>query len=454
MKLLFSIITLIIVTPLFSGNYITKKQAIQDIDFFIDQAQQIHPNLYFKISKSEFKYQSLIITNQIKDSISVNEFSKQMRVLSNHLGDGHTNVNFSNYLRQQYLTKTARLPFKVYIKNNKFYISSSNNKELNKNDEILSINQISNAELLQLIKYTVADIDAFKIKLLEKYFSYYFFIEYGYTNQIEIKFKRDDKIISKSIDLIKTDLTKTSKKYTIQFFDSTAILKINSFGGLDKKDYTQFLEQTFNTIKTKPITNLIIDLTNNGGGNSKFAEMIYPYLNISTVKYHQLYEIKTSKPEKKSIRKRFIKWYMYPLYPLGIFPKMGRILLYKKNGTITSIKTNETHFKPKPNSFNGKVMVLTSNSTYSAAADFVVGFKYSKRGKVIGDTIGQPYSGYIDKIEFNLPNSGISAGVSFKKYEYYGTTSINKLKGVEPDIYFNVEQYSGNQLYKKAISLY
>ena len=231
-----------------------------------------------------------------------------------------------------------------------------------------------------------------------------------------------------------------------------AVLKINTFGGLNHKKYSAFLNESFDDIQSKSITHLLIDLTDNGGGNSGYGEMIYPYLNISKVKYHQLYQIKTSQPEKKSIRKRFIKWYMYPLYPFGAFTKMGRILLYKKNGSITELNTGETNFKVKDNAFKGKVKVLTSNSTYSAASDFVVGFKYAKRGEVIGDTLGQPYSGYIDKIEFELPHSKIMAGVSFKKYEYVGTNNSNKFKGIEPDIFLDVDAFKNKEkLYQYVI---
>jgi len=70
--------------------------------------------------------------------------------------------------------------------------------------------------------------------------------------------------------------------------------------------------------------------------------------------------------------------------------------------------------KAVKNAYKGKVCILTSDGTYSAAADFAVAFRYAKRGLIVGDTIRQPYSGFIDRIPVILPNSKLYGGVSFK----------------------------------------
>ncbi|HHH55358.1 MAG TPA: hypothetical protein ENK91_17000, partial [Bacteroidetes bacterium] len=142
--------------------------------------------------------------------------------------------------------------------------------------------------------------------------------------------------------------------------------------------------------------------------------------------------------------------YYYPLYPFAYFSKMGRILLFKKNGSITEIEMNDSYLKPVENSFKGNVYVLTSNNTYSAAADFVSAFRYEERGLIIGDTIGQPFSGFIDKIPVKLPNSKLQGGVSFKKYEYIGANKINYNQGIPPDIYVDMYQ-KDDDFYKKLI---
>ncbi len=217
---------------------------------------------------------------------------------------------------------------------------------------------------------------------------------------------------------------------------------------LIKKNYYKFLANSFDQINNENTKILIIDLRNNGGGNSYYGAVLLQYLGVTKFRFLKKYVIKTSKPEKKYFRKTHIKWYMYPLYPFAIFSKIGRILLFKKNGTLTDVNIKDEVLKIKKKYYKGKVYLLTSNNTYSAAADFAVAFRGAKRGLILGDTIGQPYSGFIDRIPVILPNSELKGGVSYKKYEYVGTNETNKNQGIEPDVYIEIKTELNEQMIK------
>ena len=142
-KTLFTIIILLGFSfNIHSQVYVSKAKAIEDIDFFFDNAEQIHPNLYFKISKSDLSKHIYSLKNNINDSISINEFSRKMRVLVNYIGDGHTNVVFSKELVDKYHNERSRLPFKIKINSDKFIVKETQTAKLLEGDEILSINKI------------------------------------------------------------------------------------------------------------------------------------------------------------------------------------------------------------------------------------------------------------------------------------------------------------------------
>ncbi len=438
-----------------SQEYISRQEAISDIDFFFDQAEQIHPNLYFSISKDDLDKIISKEKEKINDSISIDDFSRIMTALANLIGDGHTNVYLSSNLWRMYYEKKTQLPFEISISGDKILVKNPATLQLKDNDNILSINKIPASELLKLKKLVIGDMNSLKIKDIEKYFSFYLFMGYGFTDSISLNVIRNGKKLTKSVELSKRKKYVKRKKYSFTYIsDSIGVLTINSFSGIHKKKYIHFLDSVFTDIKIKDINNLIIDVRNNGGGNSYYGALLMPYINVEKYRFNQKYFIKTSKPEKKYIRKRFVKWYLYPLYPFAYFSKMGRILLFKKNGTITELKPEDTHLKLDKNSFKGNIYILTSSNTYSAAADFVVAFKYAMRGSIIGEAIGQPYCGFIDKIPVHLPNSNLQGGVSFKKYEFIGANKDNCNQGLKPDVPIDFEEYKEkNKLNKKLIEI-
>ena len=435
----------------YSQDYISKQEAIEDINYFFNNAEQIHPNLYFKISKPDMSNHINSFQNEINDSISVNDFSKKMRELVNYIGDGHTNVIFSDELYDKYKNATCRLPFQIQINNNNFIVSKTKTDKLIAADEILSINNIEAKEFLALKKYPMVDNEILRINKLEQSFSCYLYMDYGFTEKLNLKIRRNGEILNKQIKLMKRTKTDPIPDYSFKIVsDTVGVLQLNSFYNINTKSYRAFLDSTMNLANNNKIKLLIIDLRNNGGGNTKYGTIALQYINVTKYKFTQKYQVKTSKPTKKYVRKNYIKWYMSPL---ALMSKMGRAYLYNKNGTITDFELEERQLQAIENAYKNKVCVLTSNNTYSAAADLVGAFRYAERGLIVGDTIGQPYSGYIDKIPLTLPNSKLLGGVSFKKYEFVGTNESNKHQGIPPDLYFDIDNIeSDTEIYQLVIN--
>lgn len=424
--------------------YLTKQQASDDIDYFFNQAKQIHPNLYFRISETELLRCVELTKTEIPDSISIEDFSRKMVRLANLIGDGHTRVYFPYTLQKRFRKEPVVLPFRIRLRDDAIVVDSSFTPNLRCGDTIRSLNGISSARLWGLLGLVGGDVERVKVDNLEKYFSYFFFMEYRFVDSIAVEVFRDNTLLSVNVGLRKYNGGNPHPKYSFRLLaDSIGLITLNSFYAINKWHYLHFLDSTFEFINSRGIDYLVIDLRNNGGGNSYYGALLLPYIDVTTYRFNRFYAIKTSKPEKKHMRKRFFKWYYYPLYPLAFFSRMGRTLLFKRNGTLTELQTKDSRLKAHGNPYSGKVFLLTSGTTYSAAADFVVAFRYAQRGLVVGDTLGQPYAGYIDKIPVQLPESKLLGGVSYTKYEFIGTTGENLHKGVEPDVYVNPETLNG-----------
>jgi carboxyl-terminal processing protease len=130
---------------------------------------------------------------------------------------------------------------------------------------------------------------------------------------------------------------------------------------------------------------MILDVRNNGGGNSNNGYAILAYLTGKPFKTSQ-WKTRNYRPSYRAWQ-RAAEWYSEP---------------------AGEYSPNPTKLYTKP------VIVLTSPRTFSAAEDFAVAFDFMKRGKIIGEatggSTGQP-------LNFSLPGKG-SARVCTKRDSY------------------------------------
>jgi carboxyl-terminal processing protease len=130
---------------------------------------------------------------------------------------------------------------------------------------------------------------------------------------------------------------------------------------------------------------MILDVRNNGGGNSNNGYAILAYLTGKPFKTSQ-WKTRNYRPSYRAWQ-RTDEWYSQP---------------------AGEYNPNPTKLYTKP------VIVLTSPRTFSAAEDFAVAFDFMKRGKIIGEatggSTGQP-------LNFSLPGKG-SARVCTKRDSY------------------------------------
>lgn len=169
---------------------------------------------------------------------------------------------------------------------------------------------------------------------------------------------------------------------------------LNSFG--NDKAAEGFI-QAFDEIAKSDA--LIIDVRNNGGGNSSIGWLILSYL--------------TDKPFKTS------KWYTRDYRPaFRAWEKPQQT--YGEEAVDLQPNGKKLYSKP--------VIVLTSSRTFSAAEDFAVSFVSMKRGTIVGEptggSTGQP-------MFFNLPGGG-SARICTKRDKFPDGREFVGV-GVQPD---------------------
>ncbi|MBI4903424.1 MAG: hypothetical protein HY820_07310 [Acidobacteria bacterium] len=146
---------------------------------------------------------------------------------------------------------------------------------------------------------------------------------------------------------------------------------------------------------------LIIDLRNNGGGSSSIGWAILSDL-IDKPAHGAMTRLRRYVPTERAWGRTQIQFYSNP--PANVEPSQG----------------------PK---FTGPVIVLTSPATYSAAEDFLLAFRDSGRGRIVGETsggsTGQP-------LFLNLPGGGSARICTKQDLAPDGTKWIGV--GIKPDV--------------------
>ena len=161
------------------------------------------------------------------------------------------------------------------------------------------------------------------------------------------------------------------------------------------KDFREFLYNFFEDTTKADIDNVIVDLRNNGGGNSMVANEFILYLNYD--------DFRT---------------------PGGVY-RLGPYMM-NWNSSVEKIKHYDDML------FNGDVYVLTSNRTFSSGTLFAEFIQDNGFGKVVGEPCGNMPDGYGDVAVFQTPNSILSFQLCTKYFERIVTSKSGE--PLMPDI--------------------
>ena len=407
----------------------------KDVDFAHRKLQQLHPNLYWYISKEklDFKFDSLKTT--LNQPLKPNDFYQKLAPLISDVKEGHlrlvprskrlTKAEIKNLKKQKGLLSRYNFVLdgdRIFVKDNTDKIP---NMEVG--TEILSIRDIPIKDLLSKYRPFVnsdGDNETFQKYILALRWPSYFTAEYGILDSVKVETKYQNEF--KSFYLQREKITKEEEKLTViqnkkftkstvgktkdyniitksynrdlQFAtkDSTvAYMKIKTFSGTYSK---KFYKESFALLKNSPAKYLVLDVRDNLGGSLSEINNLYSYLFSEEFKFINDIEITSRSSmfqaayfsEFSNIIKPFAA-IGYPFYLLGTALSVKKVeeKFYLKNNGIFSIK------KPKKNNFKGKIYVLINGSSFSAASILPSKLKHDRRATLVGEETGGANDGTV-----------------------------------------------------------
>ncbi|RNA62695.1 peptidase S41 [Chryseobacterium nematophagum] len=450
---------------------ISPDQMKEDVDFSYSKLKEMHPQLYWYISKEEldFKFDSLKKT--INKPLTPIQFYFKLQPVIASIREGHLALRIP---RKKFTHKEIKAlehkkgifsRFEYYIKDDHLYIIKNNDsiENIKPGTEILSINDIPVSEYIKKYKNLINSDglnNTFQPYFLKDVFFNFYTAEYGFNEKATIKtLYNDEKKIytlkreAKSEEEIKKD--KAQEKRTAErkindyvplsdsynrsfkFLDTDktiAYIKIKSFS----QDYSsKFYKETFSKIKTASSSYLIIDIRNNYGGSLYEINNLYSYLTsepFSLIKPSQV--TSTSTPLKTNyFRKSNPFQYIFKslLYPTYFFAQ--RFSTYKKDGSVYYKMRADKPTKPNKDAFQGKIFVLINGGSFSASSIITAKLKNDKRVILIGEETGGANDGTVAGFYSyqKLPHSKINLPIGLLLVKPNIQFSNTK-RGVIPDI--------------------
>lgn len=349
---------------------------------------------------------------EVLNTESTYEYFKTLQKLVSQLNDGHTRVVVPWQLRA---VQEVRPALRTHLIGNSVFVKEILNDTIK--DSGLSIGM----EIIEIDGIPVHDY-ATKYVLPYMFYSteqdkivqvYEYHLLRGHIDeQLNLKtangktFAVDRKLKSKKEDI---------KAYIFKVLDNNiGYLKITRFWG-------ENLNESFDSLLPEILKTegLIIDVSENSGGNTGYANYVIKHL--------------VEKPFKSSNWKT--RKYM-PAYASWNNPEEW----YEQDGEVVEpVEANKRFLKP--------IAVLISEKTYSAGEDFVSSFLSTDRGKLIGrptaGTTGNP-------IGFELHGIGGFQVCTKRDYLPDGKEFVGY--GIEPDIFIKKSHDEG-YLINEAVSL-
>ena len=374
---------------------LTYAQAKADLDYVMECLEKVHPAFYEEIPAEIWKrYNDEIFVFQHADKITVNRVAQAVQSICFLLGDAHTHITM-NYPEERYMKY-------VYShRESGDVLKGINGKTW---EQLLDIRSVSHNKVSYEVKdygrerlsgyvSTLQGLDYLGISVKDG-------VTYNYETKdgekIDLNVIEDDFVTYNEYVKFNNIQNSTDEEYRFVSYEinkekNAAVLTLDECNY--NSEYINTVKEMFTEIKEQGITNVAVDLRNNGGGNSLVANEFLKYIDVD------------------SYKEWACDW------------RLGPFMLNIPQSEVQNSKYEDLLFK-------GNLYLLTSTSTFSSAMCFAQYVKDNGIGTIIGEPCGNAPDSYGEITVFKLPNTGAVVQMSTKKW--YRTDNIKGL--IEPDI--------------------
>jgi hypothetical protein len=384
----------------------------KDLEYLLKTLETVHPNMYSLVSKNDFNNKVIHVKQCIESKPNRTEFNLQITSLVASINDDHTQANLSieDLMKNIEFNQLRVLPFYIKVLDTMLFVVEdfSTNQVIPAGTKIISINNIPAYNIIDSLSHYISCERVYpKRALLSDQFSLYYHYVFGFSDEYSIDYLDiNNKLCHLSckgldfeqIQLANRNIPLPSNEIKLypDIDSSYLVVDIPTFGYQNKTDYLNNLDSIFNEINMLEQSDLIIDISNNGGGGSQNVEYLLEYIANKPYRLFDSCVIKISKANQSE----------YPLEYRTKLRKVG-VALYAEKIAVKKLPN-------RINSFKGNLYLIVGPKTFSSACAMASAFQCSNLGTIIGEETGGLTATYGDISSFKLPHSGIEFYISTK----------------------------------------
>lgn len=437
-----------------SSQYLDGNKYQKDLLLYSKTYELSHP--YYADSKhtKELKKVTKKLYKVFAEVDDIKTFRCGLQALTSHLNDGHSQV--ASGLSKE-LIYPIYIMFDTQDSGYLLAVEDDYKEALGKRITMVNDNLISDL-MARGQKLISGDNEIFKNSQLSQQLQLKDFWEMcGYDdNEITLTFE-DNTVVTipastgKGLVIEQLDMVFDSPTvlkeipFCYEVFDSLSICYLQFNMCYDSLNYPQlgqrfddFIEGMMEEIETKSIHTLVVDVRNNGGGNSGLCDLLLSYLTD----YDKMKNMGCKVRMSELLLKHQPNLADVELND-GTKPNFGDVFDYweikRDNKEIEASAHRINHDPDKI--FKGNVIFISGRSTFSSAGLLLTLARDNNVGTIIGETSGHRPSHYGDVLRFNLPNTDTKATVSCRHITRPNESLNNEIELV-PDVILNLSDYT------------
>jgi hypothetical protein len=436
------------------SKFLKPAELKEDYNILVKTLCEAYPSTYRYNTKVQLRAFFNSTLAKLSKPLTEYEFYPLIARTAAYMKDEHIIATPSTaYYEYHYKRQTKFLPFSIRLIGGRMYVFASDDSKLKAGMQIISIDNVPAKFIIgNLIKYIHRDgyISTFLYRHLEDYsptqnenlFDLYYSFLYHLKDHVKLVVRTPNHEIirlncrSLNYGLYQSFYSKRKPQEPPLSFilkhDTSALLTISSFHQsyreYHKQNFDKLFEQIFNTLDSNKTRNLIIDLRHCEGGDNSYLQLL-KYLMLKPFKVLDYIEVNYA--GMPSTAKYFESTDNAFFADSLLFRTPGG--KYRLKSKYKPTIAGYTDVYPAQKHFKGKLYVLTSGATGSAAAIFCSILRNAHRATFIGEETGGAMEGptSLNIPILVLPNSKIRIEVPLIRLQL--AVRYSKGRGVIPN---------------------